>query len=91
MRQFWNIKTVWGDLSTENRRFNRLELGDYRMKSLKDNAYTEVGTGFDNIFKFFRIDLVWRFTPPTTPQPANVIQNTTLHDFGVFGSFKVQF
>lgn len=91
MRQFWNVKTVWGDLSTANRKFNRLEFGDYRLKCLKDNAYTEIGTGFDNIFKFFRVDMVWRFTPHTPTLPANVIQNTTLHNFGIFGSFKLQF
>ena len=56
MRQFWNVKTVWGDLSRDNRIFNRLEFGTYRLKILRGKPYTEIGTGIDNIFKFFRID-----------------------------------
>ncbi len=90
IRQFWNIKSVWGDLSEANRKFNRIEFGEYRLKCLRGSHYTEVGTGFDNIFKFFRVDMVWRFSPQV-PTPPGVINNTTMHDFGVFGSFRLQF
>ncbi len=93
-RQFWNVKTVWGNLSMENRAFNRLEFGNYRLKTLRNNTYTEIGTGFDNIFRFFRIDMVWRFAPnaPTPPNivAANLLSNSA-KSFGVFGSFRVQF
>ncbi|MFX8393344.1 hypothetical protein ABTL67_19775, partial [Acinetobacter baumannii] len=34
MRQFWNVKTVWGDLNMANRVFNRLEFSGYRLKRL---------------------------------------------------------
>jgi hypothetical protein len=91
MRQFWNIKTVWGDLSAQNRKFNMLEFGSYRLKCLRGSNYTELGTGFDNIFKFFRVDLVWRFAPQLPALPPGVINNSTMHSFGVFGSFKLQF
>ena len=90
IRQFWNVKTVWGDLSKADRVFNKLEFGTYRLKRLRGHNYTEIGTGIDNIFKFFRIDLVWRFAPsfviPLTSTVPNKQQN-----FGIFGSFRLQF
>ncbi|BAV08070.1 CarboxypepD_reg-like domain-containing protein [Filimonas lacunae] len=88
MRQFWNFKTVWGNLGKENRGFNRIEYGAYHLRTLDGNRYTEVGTGLDNIYKFFRIDFVWRFAPPVkTPTLPGYVQQR----FGVFGSFKLQF
>lgn len=90
MRQFWNVKTVWGDLNMANRVFNRLEFSGYRLKRLKEEFYTEVGTGIDNIFKYFRIDLVWRFAPTFITPPNSTVPNTDQH-FGIFGSFRLQF
>lgn len=90
VRQFWNVKSVWGDASMENKQFNRTELGGYHLKSLQGQLYTEVGTGFDNIFKFLRIDFVWRFAPDLK-LPSGRSLNTTKQSFGVFGSFKLQF
>lgn len=84
MRQFWNIKTVWGDLSQSNRLFNRIEFGNYHLRALKNHTYTELGTGFDNIARFFRIDAVWRFVPSSISQPH-------AQRFGLFGSFRLQF
>ena len=68
IRQFWTLKGVWGSMISSNRVFNRTELGPYQLRSLRDHAYLEYGTGFDNIFRFFRIDFVWRKAPP---YPAN--------------------
>jgi hypothetical protein len=87
IRQFWNVKTVWGDLASSNRLFNHIEFGSYHLRALKGNTYTEVGTGLENICKFFRIDLVWRFSPPNTIVSPNMPQQK----FGVFGSFRLQF
>jgi hypothetical protein len=86
MRQFWNIKTVNGDVSLSNRLFNGSEYNYYYLKRLKGKFYTEIGTGIDNIWKFFRIDLVWRLAPTPVRQPPVEPQN-----FAVFGSFKLQF
>ena len=46
--------------------------------------YLELGTGVDNIFKFFRIDFVWR----VAPKP---IANESINRFGIFGSFRFTF
>lgn len=92
MRQFWNVKAVWGDLTDANRRFNHVEFGNYRLRTLKGQPYIEAGTGLDNIFRVFRVDLVWRFAPQLlTPAgvPPPLYKNST-STFGVFGSFHFQ-
>ena len=84
-RQFWNIKTVWGSINTENRTLNNRKINDstYAFKYLNGGNYTEIGTGIDNIFKVFRLDFVWRFNPDASlPRSSR---------FGIFGSFQFQF
>jgi hypothetical protein len=83
-RQFWSVKALWGKLSEENRQFNMPDSSSYKFESLNGKTYLEVGTGIDNIFKLFRIDLVWRVLPRPLP-PENVKR------FGVFGSFRLSF
>ncbi|WP_177192349.1 DUF5686 and carboxypeptidase-like regulatory domain-containing protein [Chitinophaga arvensicola] len=84
IRQFWNVKSVVGDLSPANRIYNRIEYPGYGMRSFKGNVYTEVGTGLDNIFHFFRVDAVWRLYP-------NGAATSHKSNFGIFGSFRLQF
>ncbi len=86
IRQFWNVKKVWGDLGNKSRWSNRTDFGDYRLRSLNGRVYTEIGTGFDNIARFFRIDFVWRIKEL---QPARIARE--IDNFGVFGSFRIQF
>jgi hypothetical protein len=89
LRQFWNVKAVWGDLSDANKRLNLQDFPNYRLRSLKGNGYVEVGTGIDNIFRYFRVDLVWRFAPP---QQVVILPNkNSINKFGIFGSFHLQF
>jgi hypothetical protein len=93
MRQFWNLKSVWGNLSDINRRLNIQDYYyEYRMRSLRGGFYTEIGTGFENIFKLLRIDFVWRMAPlrniPPGFNPSLFKSNT--NDFGVFGSVRLQ-
>jgi hypothetical protein len=94
MRQFWNFKTVVGDLSDVSRALNRIEYyNDYRLRSLRGGFYTEVGTGFENIFKLLRIDFVWRKAPLRNIPPGvdpNLFKSNT-NDFGIFGSVHFQF
>lgn len=100
MRQFWTFKSVVGNLSTADKRINVRQFPNYvrhTIYALNGNAYTEVGTGFENIFKFLRIDGVWRFAPKqvvpppapgTTPNP-NQLPNK-IHHFGLFFSLNFQ-
>jgi len=93
VRQFWNIKAVWGDLSPDNKALNCMEYGGYAMQSLNGHPYIELGTGLDNIFRFFRLDFIWRLTP-STAMPVVVPRDNyqkPAAPFGVFVSFQVQF
>ena len=83
-RQFWSAKALWGSLSDKNRDYNMPLNSDYKFASLDGNTYLEVGTGVDNIFKIFRIDLIWRVLPQPLP-PEKVTR------FGIFGSFRLAF
>ena len=94
MRQFWNFKAVTGELSTKSRVLNRIDYAsEYKLRSLRGGTYTEIGTGFENIFKLLRIDLVWRHAPLRNLPPGidpNLFKSNT-SDFGVFASFRLQF
>lgn len=81
-RQFWNVKMLVGSLTDENKALNFVD--GHPFSSLDGKPYMEIGTGIDNILKFFRMDLVWRLLPQ--PLPAAGYQR-----FGVFGSFRVGF
>lgn len=81
-RQFWNIKMLWGSLSEENTALNLK--GNFPFTSLNGKTYMEVGTGVDNILRFFRLDLVWRLSPQPLPTEG-------YKRFGVFGSFRFSF
>ncbi len=98
LRQFWTAKLLWGSLSEDNKKINyvgnyydastmsfNIETGKgwTAFQTLQGKTYMELGTGVDNIFKVFRIDLIWRVLP-TDPVP-------TQKRFGIFGSFKLQF
>lgn len=79
-RQFWNVKGVVGDLSNQNEQLNYV--GNYPFTPLNNRLYLEAGTGIDNIFKFFRVDFIWRVLP--RPLPDNNVQR-----FGVFMGFRL--
>ena len=83
-RQFWNVKAITGTLTDENKQMNLV--GNYPYRSLDNNYYVELGTGIDNIIKFFRLDFVWRVA---APNPINGYEPRD--KFGVFGSFRFTF
>ncbi len=87
-RQFWTAKTVFGSLSNANKSINYAldTLGNKipGFKTLNGKSYIEIGTGIDNIFKVFRLDFVWRISP----SPAYAGKQ---NQFGIFGSFQIQF
>jgi hypothetical protein len=83
-RQFYSAKALWGSLSETNRLYNMPVGSTYKFESLNGNTYLEVGTGVDNIFRFFRVDFVWRLLP--RPLPVEKVKR-----FGIFGSFRLAF
>jgi len=82
LRQFWNAKILWGGLSESNTTLNLKS--NFPFTSLNGRTYMELGTGVDNILRFFRVDLVWRVSP--RPLPVENYKN-----FGIFGSFRFSF
>lgn len=90
IRQFWTLKGVYGDMERQNKKFNRTEFGPYQLRALNTHTYLEYGTGFDNIFGFFRIDFLWRKAPPY-PQGFSPTRIQPVQNFGVFGSVRLQF
>ena len=80
LRQFWEVKSVIGNLSNANKNLNFVTGAPF--KSLDNKLYMEVGTGVDNIFKFFRIDFLWR----VLPQPLPVEKQSR---FGIFFGFRL--
>ena len=80
LRQFWTAKGVVGSLSDANKALNYV--GPYPYHSLEGKMYLELGTGIDNILKFFRVDFIWRVLPSALP-------NEHPSRFGVFGSFRI--
>ena len=80
LRQFWEVKGVAGNISEANKQLNFV--GDHPFKSLDGKLYMEVGTGVDNIFKFFRVYFLWRVLPQPLPEAKE-------ERFGVFFGFRV--
>ncbi len=81
-RQFWNAKMLWGGLSAENKNLNLKNFSNFT--TLDNKTFMEVGTGVDNIFRFFRIDFTWRVLPRPLPSEA-------YRRFGIYGSFRFTF
>ena len=87
LRQFWNAKILWGQLNNQNKSFNQFGTifdQGHEFRSLNGKTYMELGTGVNNILKFIRVDLVWRVLP--LPFPKELYKQ-----FGIFGSFRLQF
>ena len=79
-RQFWSAKAVVGELSTENKQLNFI--GNHPFNSFQSKPYYEIGTGIENIARFFRVDFVWRLK-------NDQLVTSTPSSFGIFGSFRV--
>jgi hypothetical protein len=73
---------LWGSLSQTNKDLNIKNFPAFT--TLDNKTFMEIGTGVDNIFRFFRIDFTWRVLP--RPLPAEVYRR-----FGIFGSFRFTF
>lgn len=80
LRQFWEAKGIIGNLSDANKQMNFVANSPFQ--SLNGKPYLELGTGIDNILKFFSVDFLWR----VLPQPLPDIKSER---FGVFFGFSV--
>ena len=80
LRQFWEAKGIVGNLSDANYKLNFV--GSHTFQTLNNKMYLEIGTGVDNIFKFFAVDFIWRVLP--TPLPEVRSQR-----FGIFFGFSI--
>ncbi len=58
-REVVALQGVWGRLT--NNTFSTMELPDFS-KSLEKKPYLESSLGIENIFKFLRIDVIWRLS-----------------------------
>ena len=58
-REVATFQGVWGSLRPENE--NDVLLPDYST-SLQNKPYLESSLGIENIFKFLRIDVIWRLS-----------------------------
>jgi hypothetical protein len=80
LRQFYNVKLLWGHLSPANAAYNNND--DYTFSSLDGRTYMEIGTGIENILRIFRVEFIWHVLPN---DPTLIYYQR----FGVFGSIKI--
>ena len=75
LREIVTFKAVWGGLDNKNLPTNNNKLfvfpvndkGETTMFTLSKKPYMEGSAGIDNIFRFLRIDLVWRMSYRNNP------------------------
>lgn len=71
LREVIHTRGVWGNVSSRNQEFNRLN--NSFIKPLGKVPYIEVGFGLENILKFLRWDVMWRVTHRNEPKTHNWI------------------
>lgn len=82
MREVVHFRALYGSVTDKNIEFSAYPTG---LRPFGDEPYIEVGAGLENIFKFFRIDAIWRLThldDPGAPPVSN---------FGIFASLYFSF
>ena len=81
-REVAYIRGVYGTLSSKNQEYS---LFPGQLRSLGHEIYWETGAGIENIFKFFRIDAIWRLSH------LNDAPNPHVAKFGIFASANFTF
>jgi hypothetical protein len=77
-REVGYFKGLIGSLETRNKNYSKFPLGLSELSS----PYYEAGFGIENIFKFIRIDAVWRLSHLNKSSSSN---------YGIYGSFMFSF
>jgi hypothetical protein len=82
MREVIHFRGLYGTVTPAN-----LEFSEYpgSLRPIGSEPYLEAGVGLENIFKFFRIDAIWRLTHLNDPG------NESVSKFGVFASLYFSF
>lgn len=78
-REVATIKTCWGTISNANR--NEIQFPAY-LHSFSAQPFMEAAVGIENIFKFLRVDFVWRMSYLDHPNIAK---------YGIRAKFDVDF
>jgi hypothetical protein len=78
LREVFSAKAMVGSLSQSHQTILDFPVG---MQPLT-KPYLEVGTGIENIFKFFCVEGIWRVIPPS---------KVSAPSFGVMALFTIQF
>lgn len=81
-REVLQARGVYGSLSAKNQEYSQFP---DQLRSFGKEPYLEAGPGIENIFRFIRVDAVWRLTHLHDPQ------NPTVPKFGVFVSLNFAF
>lgn len=95
LREVWSMRMWWGALSQDNRLanynnmdFNPANNGLIQLKAPSRIPLMEVSVGIENIFRFIRIDAVWRVTHR---DPRGNAFSFKYGNFGVRLGFQLQF
>ncbi|MEO1261353.1 MAG: DUF5686 family protein [Bacteroidota bacterium] len=74
VRAVANLRSMIGEMTDENRQANALNLFEntteddqVRITIPNRTPYTEASFGVENIFRFFRFDMIWRLNYPDLP------------------------
>ncbi len=78
-RELVGVNAIYGNFSDQN--LDLMTLPD-RTFTFDTRPFMEAYVGIENIFKFVRIDAIWRLT---------YLDNPNTHDFGVLIGFDIQF
>ncbi|MDG2343783.1 MAG: carboxypeptidase-like regulatory domain-containing protein, partial [Flavobacteriales bacterium] len=84
IREIAGLKGVYGDLSL-NKHVNIFSLPNFS-SSLKKKPYLETYFGLENIFKFIRLDFIWRLS-----YIDNTFDGIKVSPFGLRGSLQFDF
>ena len=81
-REVAYVQGAYGTLTSKNASFSKFP---DKLRSFNKEIYWETGVGIENIFKFFRIDCIWRLSH------LHDKQNPKVPKFGVFASANFSF
>jgi hypothetical protein len=81
-REVAYVQGVYGNLTGKNPAYSQFP---DQLRSFNKNIYWESGVGIENIFKFFRVDCIWRLSH------LHDKENPHVSKFGVFASANFSF